>query len=143
MCIKGTRTNRWLMLTLTIAGFVATLALSIRAQAVSTASGITICVNPSGSNGCFMTISAAIARATSGSTITVAGGFYQEAALAIGGISSRGKALHPLLLSIVGAGSPTTIIDASGVGTVVTVNPSSALTLSSVTAQNGGKGESQ
>jgi pectin methylesterase-like acyl-CoA thioesterase len=78
------------MLTLTIAGFVATLALSIRAQAVSTASGITICVNPSGSNGCFMTISAAIASATSGSTITVAGGFYQEA-LAIGGIAHGAK----------------------------------------------------
>jgi parallel beta-helix repeat protein len=60
------------------------------------------CVNPSGKGGCFSTIGAAVAAASSGGAITVEPGTYKEAVVI-------GKSL-----SLIGTNSRNTIIDATG-----------------------------
>jgi hypothetical protein len=60
------------------------------------------CVNPDGKKGCFSTIAAAVAATSHGGTITVAPGTYKESVVI-------GKSL-----SLIGAGSGNTIIDATG-----------------------------
>jgi Right handed beta helix region len=60
------------------------------------------CVNPGGRGGCFSTIAAAVAATSPGGTITVAPGTYKETVVI-------GKSL-----SLIGAGSHSTIIDATG-----------------------------
>jgi parallel beta-helix repeat protein len=62
----------------------------------------TLCVNPSGTGGCYSTINAAVAAASPGDTITVAGGTYKEDVVI-------GKAL-----SLIGNGRAITFIYATG-----------------------------
>ena len=74
------------------------------------AAAATRCVNP-GKHGCFSKITAAVAAAKAGDTITVAPGTYVEGDIVIG---------KPL--SLIGAGSTKTIIDASGKGNGVYID---------------------
>lgn len=66
------------------------------------ASAATLCVSPGGNGGCFSTIGAAVAGASTGDTIQVARGTYSEDVII-------GKSL-----SLIGANSANTIIDAKG-----------------------------
>jgi nitrous oxidase accessory protein NosD len=66
------------------------------------AGAATFCVNPGGKGGCLSTISAAVAGASTGDTIQVAPGTYSEDVII-------GKSL-----SLIGANSANTIIDAKG-----------------------------
>jgi parallel beta-helix repeat protein len=68
-------------------------------------SAATLCVNPGGKGGCSATIGAAVAAASAGDTIQVAPGAYVEGDIKIG---------KPL--SLIGANSANTIIDATGKG---------------------------
>lgn len=86
-------------LTLRFTAFAApVLALSL----ASAAPAATLCVNPSGANGCQKTISAAVAAAADGDVINVAPGTYAES-IVVG---------RPLTLN--GADPSTTIVDATG-----------------------------
>jgi parallel beta-helix repeat protein len=69
------------------------------------AAAATLCVNP-GKSGCFKTITAAVAAASAGDTIQVAPGTYVEGDIKIGKPS----------LSLIGANSANTIINAAGKG---------------------------
>src|SRR3954467_3354384 len=60
------------------------------------------CVNPGGSGGCFASINAAVAAASSNDTIEVAAGTYHE------------DVIVPMPLSIVRAGAGQSIVDATG-----------------------------
>jgi parallel beta-helix repeat protein len=62
----------------------------------------TRCVNPGGTGGCFASINAAVAAASSNDTIQVAAGTYHE------------DVVVPMPLSIVGAGAGESIVDATG-----------------------------
>jgi nitrous oxidase accessory protein NosD len=66
------------------------------------ASAATLCVNPGGSGGCFNTIGAAVAAASTGDTVQVSSGTYAEDV-------TIGKPL-----SLIGTNSANTIIDAKG-----------------------------
>ncbi len=68
----------------------------------SAAEAATLCVNPSGTSGCTKTIAAAVSAAKAGDTVDVAAGTYAEDVVI-------GKPL-----SLVGAGSNRTTINASG-----------------------------
>ncbi|MGE5206754.1 MAG: nitrous oxide reductase family maturation protein NosD [Chlamydiota bacterium] len=74
------------------------------------ASAATLCVNPGGTSGCFASISAAVSAAGPGDTIQVAPGTYKEDVII-------GKSL-----SLVGAGSSNTIIDAMGLSNGIYVD---------------------
>ena len=62
----------------------------------------TRCVNPGGTGGCFASINAAVAAASSNDTIQVAAGTYHE------------DVVVPMPMSIVGAGAGHSIVDATG-----------------------------
>ncbi len=70
------------------------------------AGAATLCVNPGGKGGCFATIGAAVAAASVGDTVQVATGKYAEGDIIIAKSS----------LSLIGANSSNTIIDATGKG---------------------------
>ena len=82
---------------LLIAGGVALLTASSQP-----AGAATLCVNPGGIGGCFKAIGAGVAAASAGDTIQVAPGTYSEDVII-------GKSL-----SLIGANSANTIIDARG-----------------------------
>ncbi|HTS50260.1 MAG TPA: right-handed parallel beta-helix repeat-containing protein [Bryobacteraceae bacterium] len=89
----------------------------------------TLCVNPAGSSGCQTTIGKAVTAASPGDTIQVAAGTYKED-VTIG-----------MRLSLVGAGSDTTIIDATGLANGIVVdgvdNPGlSGVVITGFTVQN-------
>jgi nitrous oxidase accessory protein NosD len=86
------------------------LRLTITLLAAFPLAAVTLCVNPAGTGGCSKTISAAVALAAPGDTVTVAAGTYKESVVI-------GK---PLIL--IGADETTTIIDATGLGTGVYIN---------------------
>ncbi len=75
-----------------------------------TATAAPLCVNPGGTSGCYSTIGAAVAAAPPYSTILVAPGTYTEDVIIE----------HPLTL--LGANSTTTIIDASGKSNGIYIN---------------------
>ncbi len=77
---------------------------------VSAAPAATWCVNPSGTNGCMTTISAAVTAAAAGDTVSVAAGTYQEM-VTIG-----------VPLSLIGADAATTIIEAQGLANGIYVD---------------------
>jgi len=74
------------------------------------ASSASHCVNPAGTLGCYKTIGAAVAAASTGDKITVYPGTYKEDVVI-------GKSL-----SLVGAGMTTTIINASGLSNGIYVD---------------------
>jgi hypothetical protein len=80
----------------------------------------TVCVNPTGASGCQTTIGAAVAAASSGDTIQVAAGTYKE-------LVTINKTL-----SLIGAGSASTIIDATGLANGINVDGSAAAPKSGV-----------
>ena len=89
----------------------------------------TLCVNPAGSSNCQTTIGKAVSAASPGDTIQVAAGTYKED-VTIG-----------MPLSLVGAGSDTTIIDATGLANGIVVdgvdNPGlSGVVITGFTIQN-------
>ncbi len=85
--------------------------LAVASQSMPAA---TLCVNPAGSAGCLTTIGAAVAAASPGDTIQVAAGTYKEDVT----ISKT--------LALIGAGSATTIIDATGLANAINIDGSSA-----------------
>jgi parallel beta-helix repeat protein len=91
---------------LTVAVLCATCALAIGPSAVAA----TLCVNPTGTSGCTKTIGAAISAAQPGDTINVAAGHYAEDVVI-------GKSL-----SLVGAGSNRTSINATGLSNGVYID---------------------
>jgi hypothetical protein len=89
----------------------------------------TLCVNPGASSGCYATIGAAVAAAKSGDQIKIATGQYAE------------NILVTKPLSLVGAGSGSTIINAKGLANGIYVdgldNPGiSGVLISGVTVMN-------
>lgn len=87
---------------------------------VAPALGATLCVNPGGTAGCYKTITAAVSAAAPGDAIRVAPGVYREDVIV-------GKSL-----SLVGAGSSNTVIDASGMSNGIYVDGIDAPQLSDV-----------
>src|SRR5579863_7553554 len=75
-----------------------------------TVQAATLCVNPAGSSSCKSTIGAAVSAASAGDTIQVAAGIYKED-VTIG-----------VPLALIGAGSATTIIDATGLANGIVVD---------------------
>lgn len=93
------------------------LTLFVACQAMWAA---TLCVNPTGATGCQATIGAAVSAASSGDVIQVAAGTYKEDVT----ISTT--------LSLIGAGSATTIIDATGLANGINIDGSAAAPMSGV-----------
>jgi hypothetical protein len=85
---------------LLIAGSTALLGASYQS-----AGAATLCVNPGGKGGCFATIAAAVGGASASDTIQVTPGTYVEGDINIG-----------KSLSLIGANSANTIINATGKG---------------------------
>ena len=75
-----------------------------------TAHAAILCVNPTGSSGCQTTIGTAVSAASAGDTIQVAAGVYKE------------DVLIKTPVSLLGAGSGSTIIDATGLANGIVVN---------------------
>lgn len=113
MFLKSTSNS--VVKTVVRSGFaVSALALAVACQAA------TLCVNPTGASGCQTTIGAAVTAAAAGDTIQVAAGTYKE------------DVDVTKSLSLVGAGSATTIIDATGLANGVNVDGSAAAPKSGV-----------
>jgi len=105
------------------------LGAALLAGIAHTAAAATLCVNPGGSKGCFATIGAAVAAASSNDTINVSAGAYKEDVVI-------GKPL-----SLIGANQNNTIIDAAGLANGVYIdgrdNPGlSNVVVTGFTAQN-------
>jgi hypothetical protein len=86
------------------------LLLGCTLALASIASAATLCVNPSGSHGCYSKIQLAVNAATPGSVIHVAAGTYKE------------KVTIGKRLEVIGAGAGHSIIDATGHGNGVLVD---------------------
>ncbi|HJT87769.1 MAG TPA: right-handed parallel beta-helix repeat-containing protein [Bryobacteraceae bacterium] len=92
--------------------------------AVGPVAAATLCVNQAAPPGCFTTISAAVAAAHAGDQIQVAPGFYHESIV----ITKR--------LSLLGAGSASTIIDATGLPRAIYIDGLDHPGLSGVVVSN-------
>lgn len=90
----------------------------------------TICVNPGGTSPCLSSIQAAVNAASSGDTIQIAAGTYNE------------HVLFSTNLTITGAGAGSTIVDGTNSGTVFTI-PGATVTISNLTIQHGSASASQ
>ena len=88
----------------------------------------TVCVNPGGTAGCQTTIGAAVTKAAAGDTIQVAAGTYKE------------TVTINMSLSLIGAGSASTIIEATGLPNGIIVGGAastvSGVVVSGFTVQN-------
>jgi len=88
----------------------------------------TVCVNPTAASGCQSTIGAAVSAAAAGDTIQVAAGTYKE------------DVTITKAVSLIGAGSATTIIDATGLANGIVIDGSagglSGLVVSGFTVEN-------
>lgn len=94
------------------------------------ASAATLCVNTTGTNGCFASIQSAIDAATDGDTVNVAAGTYLE------------NLSIPRSLTLNGAGASQTIVDGGGVDRVVTITSwpgtgANSVTIANLTMRNG------
>jgi parallel beta-helix repeat protein len=78
-------------------------AVALLSAGFSVANAKTLCVNPSGTGGCFKTINGAVTAVKAGDTISVAAGTYVEGNIKI-----------DKSLSLVGVGGADTIINAAG-----------------------------
>jgi parallel beta-helix repeat protein len=88
------------------------------------ASAATLCVNPAGSNGCYSSISAAVAAASVGDTIFVAHGTYNE------------DVVITKPLSLVGEDKENTVIDATGLLNGVAINGTGSVVVTGFTVEN-------
>jgi len=86
------------------------LAATLLLVCTAGAQGATLCVRPSGSGGCYKTISAAVAAAAPGDVVTVVRGVYHE------------NVIITKPLSLLGAGPEQTIIDAKGLLNAINVD---------------------
>jgi Right handed beta helix region len=77
-------------------------SMILPATYIQTAAASTLCVNPSGSQGCYSTIQAAVNHASTNEVINVQAGTYKE------------EVVIGIPLSLIGAGAGESIIDASG-----------------------------
>ena len=84
------------------AGIVLALGAIFLIGLSPTAAAKTLCVNPSGSHGCFSTIQAAVNQAAANDEIDVAAGTYKE------------EVIIGLPVSLIGAGAKSSVIDATG-----------------------------
>ena len=117
-----------------IEGLQSTCVRSVLGAVLILAFGPTVhaatqCVNPTGSSGCQTTIGKAVSAASPGDTIQVAAGTYKE------------DVMIGMPLSLVGVGSGTTIIDATGLANGIVVdgvdNPGlSGVVITGFTVQN-------
>jgi len=96
------------------------------------------CVNPGGTGGCVTTITAAVAAAAAGETITVAPGTYDESGISITGLDGliiKGTGVNPV------TGLPPNpakvVVDAGGVGDVFSVD-SANVKIKNLTVRNAG-----
>ena len=80
------------------------------ASSSQSASAATLCVNPTGSHGCYSTISAAVAHAAAFDVINVGPGTYKE------------DVVIGMPLSLIGAGAGASIIDATGLANGIFVD---------------------
>ncbi len=80
------------------------------ASSSQSASAATLCVNPTGSHGCYSTISAAVAHAAAFDVINVGPGKYKE------------DVVIGMPLSLIGAGAGASIIDATGLANGIFVD---------------------
>jgi hypothetical protein len=78
-------------------------AVALLSAGFGVANAKTLCVNPSGTGGCFKTINGAVTAVKAGDTISVAAGTYVEGNIKI-----------DKSLSLVGVGGADTIINAAG-----------------------------
>jgi parallel beta-helix repeat protein len=90
------------------------LCAVVIAGACQTAQGATICVSTASGSGCQPTISKGVLAASNGDVVQVAAGTYKEVVTITTGIS------------LIGAGSATTIIDATGLTNGIVINGGSA-----------------
>lgn len=88
-----------------------------------------LCVNPDGSGGCYSSIQAAIDAAPAGGAISVAPGTYTAK-------GAKQVALIQKPLSLQGADSSSTIIDASGANQGIVVHNADSVTVSGFAVQN-------
>ena len=114
-----------LVIVVSLSILVIGLLFGAQQASIPVAQAATICVNPGGTGGCYNTIQAAISAALPGDTIAVAAGTYNE------------NLIIDKSLTIVGAGSATTIVDGKKANHVVKVNPLVQATISGLTIRNG------
>ena len=80
------------------------------ALCISACQAATLCVNPTGASGCMTTIGAAVSAASLGDIIQVAAGTYKE------------DVSITKTIALIGAGSATTIIDATGLANGIVID---------------------
>jgi len=118
----------WLRASLAAA---AVLALGAAAGGPArTASAGSLCVNPGGTGGCFGTITAAVAAASAGDTIHIAGA----------GSPYLERLTISKSLSLIGDDPATTRIDGGAAGQVIRISGAIAVTLANLTIQDGQAG---
>lgn len=86
------------------------LGIALMLAVAQFAAAATWCVNPGGTGGCQSTIGAAVALASPGDTVQVASGFYFE------------SVTISIPLSLVGAGSSNTTIEANGLSVGINID---------------------
>ena len=116
----------------TIMGLAAAVGLVVSGSSALAAPSNSLCVNMGGTGGCYGTLAGAIAAASNGDTIHIAG--------------SASPYLEHLQiaksLSLVGDSPATTIVDGSHSGQVIYINAAVTVTLSNLTLRNGSGGAS-
>jgi Right handed beta helix region len=91
-------------------GIMLALCVILVAGLSQLAAASTLCVNPSGSHGCYSTIQAAVNHASANDVIEVEAGTYKE------------EVVIGIPLSLIGAGANSSVIDATGVAHGIFVN---------------------
>lgn len=107
-----------------------TLTVLVGSQPAVRANANTICVNPSGSDGCYSTIQTAIDAASAGDTIHLQSGEYNESVL----ITKN--------LTLLGSGSASTVLDGQNLYPLITIGQDTeylvpSVSLSAITIRRG------
>jgi len=107
------------------------LLLSLVLCLPTVASAATVCVNTTGTGGCFPTIQQGVDAAVSGDTVDVAAGTYFERV-----VVAKNKRIR-----LQGAGPAATIIDGNGAGTVLKIkSPNPNMRVAAIGIRNGERG---